>query len=204
MGSKFFGAVAVAALSGSAYAGMQFVGIVAGQNVDITFNSVDSTVFAGKLLFLETTTNVNFETFCADLSNHISGGQTWNYNPILASTINPNYGAAGSVCGGAFALPTNNGEFAALQTAIWEAVYDYSGSTTPDFSNGVFQLRNADSNFLSKANSYYSLVNDGNPAIYFQPDPTNAGQGQMAPVPEPATMTALAIGVGALLKRRRK
>ncbi|MCW5935683.1 MAG: PEP-CTERM sorting domain-containing protein [Fimbriimonadaceae bacterium] len=40
-------------------------------------------------------------------------------------------------------------------------------------------------------------------AYYLQPDPLNAGQGQLTAVPEPATMLAVGLGLAAMVRRRR-
>jgi hypothetical protein len=204
MNNKIIVAGFLSLLSVVAHANIKYMGVDLGQGQAVDYNGTPMNVFAGKLNFLNLNTNVNFKTVCGDLGNVISNGQQWNCVPLQASSVSANMGAAGRIVAGAFYLPTNNEQAAALQLAVWEAVYDAgTNAGTADFTTGVFKT-NISSNLLTLANTYYSYVNTPGEAIYFQPNPLNAGQGQLAPVPEPATMLTLGAGLLIAARRRRK
>lgn len=187
-----------------ASANIKFLGTDLGNGLGINYNGNGMNVFAGKLKFLNLNSNQQFLSVCGDLNNIISNGQQWNCSPVLTSTMGPNMQAAGHIVANAFSLPTNNDEATGLQVAVWEAVYDASTNAgTPDFTSGIFKS-GVSGTALAKAQQYYAFVNSPGDAIYYAPNPSNAGQGQLTPVPEPGTVIALATGAAALLRKRRK
>lgn len=192
-----------AACVGVAHANIQFVSLDLGTGQGINYAGNGMNVFAGKLNFLDLSSNTAFKSVCGDLGNMINYGQSWNATRVLASSVSPNMGRAGHIVANAFHLPTTNDEATGLQLAVWEAVYDSgtNGGTTPDFTSGIFKC-GVSGTALAKAQEYYAFVNTPGDAYYFMPNPTNAGQGQLTPVPEPATIASFGLG-GLLLLRRR-
>lgn len=196
-------AVSAAAIS-SASSTIKFLGTNGGKSVEIKYNGNSKTVFAGKMNFKNLDSSTFFQTVCGDLNNFISGGQSWLVNERNATSVSASMGAAGNIVAKYFNAADNNEKKAALQLAVWEAVYDFNGGTNPNFDSGVFQGKNLSSSLKNQAKLYYMAVNMAGAAIYFEPQPSNAGQGQLGLVPEPATMAILGLGVAALARRRRK
>lgn len=108
------------------------------------------------------------------------------------------------------AFTTNDNDYAAaFQLCLWDVVYDFDGTAkSMSLTAGRFQTINAPSiavqtkyNQLrdglmaetngSASKGYIGLVNDCN-------------QDYIAAVPEPGTMAAIAVGISALIRRRRK
>lgn len=91
---------------------------------------------------------------------------------------------------------------AALQVAIWEAIYDTTGS----LSTGVFSLTNSIYNVTVRTiadgylNALYQADYSSASAVWLD---TTRGQDQITRVPEPATITLLGLGLAALVAPRR-
>jgi hypothetical protein len=198
---RIFGAIFALAIAGIASANVQFTGVANGINASIKFNGNNKSVFAGRLNFKETTTNTLFKTVCGDLGNTISGGQQWAWNGQSTASMPAPYQKAGQIVSTFFGTALTNNEGAALQLAVWEAIYDNGF----DLSSGNFQYNDNNATVSALALTFYNGGLSGS-ALYLAPQPSNAGQGQLTvnPVPEPGTMAALGLGALAFIRRRRK
>lgn len=180
---------------------MKFVRVDQGQGVSLTFDSNVMSVFAGKLQFQNQSNGNKFLTVCADLTRPISPGQSYNVDPQFSALSTPAVKRAGNIVAANFFGANTNFKAAALQVAVWEALYD--GGSSPSFTGGRFCLNGASQNLTSQATEYYQAIcNTGN-ALHYKTT-TNCGQSQLAPVPEPAALTALVAGVGLMVARRKK
>lgn len=195
---------ALSLLGTSSFANLRFDGTSGGQNVNITYLGNNRGVFAGRLAMFNLVTSTSLFTYCGDLDNTISNGQSWNCTPILAAAHSANMGLAGSILATNIAAAVSDDQKAGLQLAIWEAVYDGGvNGGTADFGTGDFKT-SANATILGHANTFYASSILGANAIYYRPEPSNAGQGQLGAVPEPASMAVLAVGVLAAARKRRK
>ena len=117
--------------------------------------------------------NSGFQTFCVnDLQNlSFSGGESYRVTPRPISQLNDGSSTISTDHSGRIAYLFNhfgnsslsNVQGAGLQLAIWELLYD-KGST-PDFTQGAFQVTGSDPNYtdqatldqiLTQAQSYYA------------------------------------------------
>lgn len=173
-----------------------------------------ATTAAGKTFKTRTFVNGNQireeVTYCADLLFPISptaqSVNIFNTNGKLAD--GRNVGAAAWLIWKFAAGATTDQARAALQLAIWKAIYDDHA----DFSKGRFQVTSVDATVRNLASSYLSqaLTSSGFRTEWARVyDFASGTQDQIALVPEPGTIamagTGLAIlgGVGLIRKRRR-
>ncbi|MCE9559867.1 MAG: PEP-CTERM sorting domain-containing protein [Armatimonadetes bacterium] len=189
---------------GIANASITFNSVGNGQSVGITYNSVTSTTFAGKLNFTNNATSSTFSSVCCDIDHHISGGQTYACSQLSSAAFGGGIQLAGNIVAAVFGSAATNEQCAGLQLAVWEATYDgTSNGGVADFSNGIFGASITGS-LLAQATTYYSSVSVAGDAIYFRPSPLDGGQAQLTVVPEPASFAALGFGLLGLRARRKK
>lgn len=199
--------LALFALSVSAASAIAFPVVyqssAAGSSVGVEFFGNHRNVFAGKLRFKDATTNATFLTVCADLANTISGGQAYSVDPSNTNSAAAGISAAGNIVSAHFASANSNDDATALQLAVWEAIYDYNGSTAPAFAGGNFGAA-ASAGILAKAAQYYASVATPGNATYLKANPSNSGQSQLTAVPEPAALAGLGIAGLMFILRRKK
>ncbi|MBL8047599.1 MAG: PEP-CTERM sorting domain-containing protein [Chthonomonas sp.] len=180
---------------------VKFKSTSVGQSTSIKFYGSSKNVFAGKLKFNNVAKGSDFFTVCADLAVQISGGQTYNVNNQFASASPLGIAKAGRIVAKHFNSANTNEKAAALQLAVWEAIYDTGSS--PSFSSGNFKAT-VSTSVKNQAYSYYSAISTPGEALYLKATPTNSGQSQLTVVPEPAALAALVIGAGMIVLRRKK
>ncbi len=200
-----FAGLAVVATAVQASITIQFTGVDLGGSASYFYNGNAKSSFAGRLNFANLTDSSSFKTYCVDLDNAISGGQTYDVN-ITNTLGDSTFEFAGSVFANSYASVTNSDEATALQLAIWAARY---GTDNTLLSGGTFQLdsgwASSNATIVSLAQSYYNAgISSVSDALHYDPIPAGSGQGQLGPVPEPGSMLACGLALGALLKRRKK
>lgn len=207
-------AAVAALLTAVGVADIKYDGQYATQTVKITFNGSnnswnDSNAIAGKLTFKDPTNNcglgTSFQTVCVDLDHYLDGN-FFSVNCSNTFGMGGGIEMAGKIARAFFAAAgNNNANCAALQVAVWEAVYDgVANGGTADFANGNFKCSTA--SILGTATTYYGAASNptGN-CMLLKPEPQGSrGQAQITPVPEPASIATVAIGVFAMVRRKRK
>ena len=197
---KFIPAILVAlpALAAASPTSITFDKVDLGNDYQLNYNGHSEDVFVGSLLFSPATGAKNkttFVSFCVDLDHFITNGQTYQVDPINTSTLSSasRYKLAGDILDAGIGSATDKDHSAALQMAIWSAVY-----------GNKFSLSGVSSSVSNMEKSYFSngAKFSGN-AIYLK-ETKNCGQSQITTTPEPASMAVLGIGaVGFLFRRRR-
>lgn len=193
-------ALGAVAISSATPYDVKFKGTDLGKSVSITFFGSTKNVFAGKLRFQAMPAGAQFLTVCADLAHSIYGGQIYKVENKFSAASPLGVQKAGNIVADKFAGANTADKAAALQVAVWEALYD--GGSAPSFTSGNFCLNGASSSFKSLAASYYSAISKSGNALYLKTT-TNTGQSQLTVVPEPAALAALAIGAGLLIRRKK-
>lgn len=194
-------ATAIAGLATASPFDIKFTGTGAGAGANITWFGNVMNVFAGKLNFVKNPSGPAFTTVCADLGHYISGGQVYNVDLQFSSAAPANVALAGRIVAANFASATSNEQAAALQLAVWEALYD--GASTPSFGGGNFCTNGSTHNYDNLATQYYLNCPTNGEALYYKTT-GNTGQSQLGVVPEPAALTALLAGMGVLAMRRKR
>ena len=202
-------ALALAAVIGAANP-ITFTTTGLGDNVGVSYIDLAGpgghNGYAGELRFTDGVDT--FSTLCVDLRATIGGGASWNA-PITPLTIaEGNYFLAGSIMAGNIGSVATGTDWAALQLAVWEAVYD---GNSGDFGNGNFVVDSAATGVVPLAQIYFG-IRDTNANVLMYGNQTNesggyvAGQAQIrvVPVPEPCSLAALGIGALAVIRKRRK
>lgn len=191
-------------------ASIDFLGLGSYSIVNIV-GPVSGDVYAGELEWAWVGTPPDgfaqtFTSFCIDIYSYISLTQDVEVTPTDEFNLVPDAGGKAAWLVNAFASSISGAQAgimaAALQVAIWEAVYD----TTNDLLAGTFILGTG-GDVLAQAQSFLSALYS--PAGSYQTADgvwldTRYGQDQLVvPTPEPATWSLLALGVGLLVGRRQ-
>lgn len=200
-------------LAGAASAGITYDGMGGHQTVKITFhgsnnNFSNDNVTAGKLRFNDPSDDcglgTTFYSLCVDLDHNV-GSSAFGVNCSDTFGAGGGLEMAGKIARAFFSTAgANNAKCAALQIAVWEAIYDgvANGGAIPDFANGAFKC--STSSVLAQATLYYAAATNptGNSRLL---KPTGSrGQAQIAPVPEPATIGVLLAGAVGIIRRRTR
>ena len=153
------------------------------------------TVNDGQLLI--TYQNRQYKAYCVDIDHAMTA--TEQVSPI--SVLSLNRGSKVAYLFDTYApTVTTNDAAAALQSAIWETLFETSG--TLDVRSGQFSV--AESTAVDTlANSYLASL----PTSYLPRSSTfvlDSATGQDVIVPEPATLLLLTFGGLAILRRRRQ
>lgn len=196
-----FAAIIAAASANASLFDMKFVGTGAGQGVGIVFNGSNKNVFAGKLNFKKMPSGPTFSSVCADLGNLITNGQTYGVNSKLSTADSAAVKKAGNIVAANFTSANSNENAAALQVAVWEALYD--GASAPSFSSGSFKA-NLSTSVRAKATAYYNSITTPGTALYLKTTQNNCGQSQLTAVPEPAALASLGLGLALVVRRKTR
>jgi len=156
----------------------------------------------GKLLFQDGSQKLT--TVCADLGSVLDGnGHSYalSFTDPFAGT---NLSLAGDIVEADFNKATNAESGAALQLAVWSALYN--GGSSFDANGSGFKVTGVSNPVLQLATTYYQDFNVKGKALYFETSGGCGGQSQLgpSPAPEPASMAALCIGAVGLLARRKR
>lgn len=204
--SALIGVVAMAS------ADINYSGTYAGKTVDISGTHYNGSVFAGKLNFSNPGNTLGlgelFQTVCVDL-DHTLNGNSFPVDLIDSNVQGGGIKLAGNIVKAFFAAAgSSNNNCAALQLAVWEAVYDgaddiANNGAAPDWSHGEFKT-SASATIKAQAATYFAAITTPGGAYYLKPNPqTTHGQGQMTLVPEPGSIAALGLGALVLLRSRK-
>lgn len=179
---------------------VKFKSTSVGQSAGITFFGNNKNVFAGKLKFQNVASGSQFFTVCADIANQITAGMVYRVENQLASASPLGIAKAGRIVAKHFTSANTNEKAAALQLAVWEAIYDTGSS--PSFSSGNFKA-NVSTSVKNQAYSYYSAISTPGEALYMKAVPADCGQSQLTVVPEPTALGALALGAALIIRRKK-
>ncbi len=208
--------------------------ISGGYGINFTYNNVaGSTSYAGPFATTVLGPGIgynNFDSYCVDLSHGLLPAETITPKDIKAAL--PTSGAQVAYLYDTFVGSVGNDAVkgAALQIAIWEVEYDYTGSGVThgiDLNDGAFKftsVRGDDAGGTEYNNILAQLTNTGHTG-YLDNVPTsfsgtakfleanhptgNTGQSLIGPanVPEPGMVSLMAsslVGMSAFALRRRR
>ena len=209
-------AAALALVPASHAVSVEFLGSVSGKSkgVEIKHNGSWQNVSAG-VLAINVDGNGPIEAFCVDLDHSISTGNVWDVN-LLGFGDHPADSADVAVAMNVLVSKglsvSSNNEGAAVQLAVWDALYDGADG----LDTGDFQARNLSAGLISAFNTVTAFNNAPSAPVgdfiftYYEAtdhgpnDDRNQNLVSLEPVPEPATMTMLGLGALAALRKRKK
>lgn len=160
-------------------------------------------VVAGRLKFQGP--NGEILTYCADaLSPLNSATHEYSTATVLATGLD-GLSRAARILGQNFETANNKDKQAALQLAVWSALYDNAPAFQVNGSN--FRVTNVSDSIVHLATNYYASgstpLSPGQQVIKFSSNAPGA-QSQLTVVPEPGTIAALGLGAAAMMRRRRR
>ena len=188
---------------------LTYNGLNYGQSVSISYGTTSTSVFAGQInmSFTGGTPSgyaTTFNAYCVELENYLQSPMEValrSSDDLTRNSISPNSGKKASWLFNTYAGGVNsNTTGAALQIAIWEALYDSS----TDLSGGYFKLLTNDSTLTSQVNTYLNALQtnySATTATWFQAtNPASSqdliGAASTTPsgsaVPEPGIVSLLA------------
>lgn len=176
----------------------KFIGKDIGDYVEVS-GVRNGMVFAGRLNFLDGDAG-SIKTYCVDLLRGFGPGSTWHVTTMDSQSLDDRLKMAGNIISAASGLAKTNDQAAGLQLAVWDVLYN--GGAKLDLTHGAFKAT-ANASALGYAEQYYALRTKTGHSIYYKPTCNCGGGGEMA-TPEPASIGALLIGVGALVRRKKK
>lgn len=160
---------------------------------------------AGSLQLATSSPSGSFATYCVELTQTASTSSyqynLTNFTPSVAAGLSHLYQVAGS--------PTNKPDSAAFQAAVWEIVYETSGSYGLGSGQGVFQGSFSSASINTQAAAWLTAVNglSAQPAQYIAQQYVNDGHQDylVISVPEPESYALLLAGLGLIgtIARRR-
>lgn len=207
---------------------VQFTGTALGQNIRIIVDASALDVFAGEITHQFTNgvgsgavlSNTSQNTFCTDLSQHVTSVPlTYDIVDVQSIPI-PAMGAGKAqavfdiyarlitVRGEGF----NNDLAAGFQIAVWEIVKDYDpgiGRSSADITSGFLQAEAAGGGAISAAisdaaNAFLDAIGSGASGEGLLGLFSGSAQDQIAMIPAPMGAGLGALAMGGLLRRRRR
>lgn len=176
-------------------------------NANVVRISVNGNAFqnvvAGRLKFQGP--NGEILTYCADAVSPLnSATHQYSTATVLATGLD-GLSRAARILGQNFGTANTRDQQAALQIAVWSALYDNASTFQANGPN--FRVTNVSDSIVHLATSYYASgsipLSPGQQVIKFSSNAPGA-QSQFTVVPEPGTMAALGLGAAAMMRRRRR
>jgi len=229
-------ALAVAAAASFAQAdtvNLQFTGTGSGRTIKATLGTSTFNCFAGQLKHtFSSGTGVaagltgSKVTFCSDLSEYVSSsGSTYTVTPIANLPVSSGWPAMGAVRAQAVydlyaaanaqqtATGANSDYAAAFQIALWEVVYDYTGSAgSLNLGSGNLKIKDSDGSTLTSAIANHvtqlfsmlgaNTVQDGLMGLAKDGKQDQIYQFQVVPLPAALPLGLAGLGLVAWNRRR--
>lgn len=171
--------------------------------VKVVYNGQQEKVLAGELQFSQIDHNFLF-TYCSDLGTSLGDGNlkysVHETNPTGTTGID----LAGRILEANFSVATTAHQQAALQLAIWSALYN--GGSTFNSNGHDFKVKDGNQAVLTQASNYYTAgTHFVGSALWYKGEGDGA-QGQLGyqAVPLPASIGFLAMGILGLAAKRRQ